>query len=200
MNILHKRIRLEHVTLGVLALALSLPAWPAEPLAPGVPNFNQVNEHVFRGGQPTTEGWQSLAKLGVKTVVDLRRTDEHSPEVEAQAVTAAGMRYVNVPMKGVVAPTDEQINKILSLLDSQEPVFVHCKRGADRTGAVMACYRIAHDHWARKQALAEAKSLGMGWTQVGLKGYVMSFQPTATKRAAVQPQSSPTQTTETPGL
>jgi protein tyrosine/serine phosphatase len=186
--------------LGVLAMALSLPTWPADLSAPGIPNFNQVNEHVFRGGQPTAEGWQSLAKLGVKTVIDLRRTDEHSPEAEAQEVTAVGMRYVNVPMKGVVSPSDEQITKVLSLLDSQDPVFVHCKRGADRTGTVIACYRIAHDHWARKQALREAKSRGMGWTQLGLKSYIMTFQPTATKRAAVEPQPSTVQVTETPGL
>ena len=195
MNILHN-----HMRLGVLAVVLSLPTWPADLLAPGIPNFNQVNEHVFRGGQPTAEGWQGLAKLGVKTVIDLRRTDEHSPEAEAEVVKAAGMHYVNVPMKGVVAPTDEQINKVLSLLDSEDPVFVHCKRGADRTGAVIACYRIAHDHWARKQALREAKSLGMGWTQVGLKNYIMSFQPTTTKRAAVQPQPPAPQAAETPGL
>src|SRR5690349_3594428 len=121
MNILHN-----HMRLGVLAVALTLPTWPADLLAPGIPNFNQVNEHVFRGGQPTAEGWPGLAKLGVKTVIDLRRADEHSSEAEAEVVTAAGMQYVNVPMKGVVAPTDEQINKVLSLLDSQDPVFVHC--------------------------------------------------------------------------
>ena len=185
--------------LGVLALAFSLPAWAANLGAPGVPNFSQVNEHVFRGGQPTAEGWHSLAKLGVRTVIDLRRTDEHSPEAEARLVAAVGMSYVNVPMKGVVAPTDAQINTILSLLDSKEPVFVHCKRGADRTGAVIACYRIAHHHWGRKQALQEAKSLGMGWTQLGLKSYINSFQPAATNRAAAD-RPTAAQTAETPGL
>ena len=169
-----------------VALALSVPAWPAQIAAPGIPNFHQVNEHIFRGGQPTDEGWRSLAGLGVKTVIDLRRTEEHSTEAEAQAVAAAGMNYVNVPMKGVVAPTDEQIAKALALLDSEETVFVHCKRGADRTGAVIACYRIVHDRWAHRQALNEAKSLGMRWTQMGLKRYIMAFQP-ATKRAAVEP-------------
>jgi hypothetical protein len=110
------------------------------------------------------------------------------------------MKYVNVPMKGVVAPTDQQINMILSHLDSKELVFVHCKRGADRTGAVIACYRMAHDHWGRKQALQEAKSLGMGWTQMGLKSYVNSFQPTATKSAAADRQPTATKTAETSGL
>jgi tyrosine-protein phosphatase SIW14 len=176
--------------LAVLALVISLPAWPAQVEAPGIPNFHQVNQHVFRGGQPAAEGWQSLAKLGVRTVIDLRRSDEHSTAAEAQEVKAAGMNYVNVPMKGVVAPTNEQIFKILSLLDSQEPVFVHCKRGADRTGTVIACYRIAHDRWERKQALNEAKSLGMRWAQLGLRHYVMAFQP-AMWRPAVATELQP---------
>jgi uncharacterized protein (TIGR01244 family) len=129
-----------------------------------------------------------LAKLGIKTVIDLRREDEHSSASEAQAVTAAGMKYLNVPMKGVVAPSDEQIAKILAVLDSQEPVFVHCKRGADRTGAVIACYRIKHDGWARQQALQEAKSFGMGGLQLGLKRYIMTFQPSMCSPNCVNPQ------------
>jgi tyrosine-protein phosphatase SIW14 len=180
-------IQLHRWGLAVFALALSLPASPAHVETPGkvqsivevpgIPNFHQVNEHVFRGGQPAAEAWPSLAKLGVKTVIDLRREDEHSTAAEAQAVSAVGMSYFNVPMKGVVAPTSEQIAKALALLNSQDPVFVHCKRGADRTGAVIACYRIGHDRWERKQALNEAKSLGMAWDQLGLKHYIMMFQP-----------------------
>jgi tyrosine-protein phosphatase SIW14 len=174
-----------HKSSAVFALAFCLPVWSAhlEPL--GIPNFQQVNEHIFRGGQPADWSWQNLGKLGVKTVIDLRRADEHSTAAEAKAVAAAGLNYINVPMKGVVAPTDEQIAKVLGLLDSSEPVFVHCQRGADRTGTVIACYRIAHDGWERHRALNEAKSLGMRWTQVGLKRYIMAFQP-AQKRAAVE--------------
>ena len=145
-----------------------------------MPNFHQVNENVYRGGQPSADGWPSLAKLGVKTVVDLRRADEHSTEEEAKAVQAAGMKYVNVPMKGVVAPSEDQVSKVLSLLlNSPDPVFVHCKRGADRTGTIIACYRMTHDRWNNKQAFSEAKSLGMAWTQFGLKSYIKSFQPNA---------------------
>ena len=127
--------------------------------------------------------------MGVKTVVDLRRTDEHSTAAEAKAVAAAGLNYINVPMKGVVAPTDVQITKVLALLDSTEPVFVHCHRGVDRTGTVIACYRIAHDGWEPRRALNEAKTLGMGWVQVGLKRYIMAFQPA--RRAAVQKDPQP---------
>jgi protein tyrosine phosphatase (PTP) superfamily phosphohydrolase (DUF442 family) len=161
----------------LLAVTLSFPAWSAPVEVPSIPNFHQVNERIFRGGQPPAEAWQSLSKLGVKVVIDLRREDEHSTAAEAQAVGSAGMKYVNVPMKGVVAPTNEQIDKVLAVLDSQDMVFVHCRQGVDRTGTVIACYRIAHDRWPSQQALGEAKSLGMGWAQMGLKKYIKAFQP-----------------------
>jgi tyrosine-protein phosphatase SIW14 len=180
-------VRLHHLGLALLTLALSFPATPADigiadkrpavVTITGVPNFHQVNSHILRGGQPSPEAWLNLKKIGVHTVIDLRREDEHSTVAEAQAVSAAGMTYFNVPMKGVVAPTNEQIRKILELLKAENLVFVHCKRGADRTGAVIACYRIEHDHWNRQQALQEAKSFGMSWDQIGLKHYVMMFQP-----------------------
>ena len=167
-----------HVALAALALSISTQVFPALAETPAIPNFHQVNDHVYRGGQPEPAAWKTLAKMGIKTVIDLRREDEHSTAEESRAVAAAGMNYVNVPMKGVVAPTNEQIAKVLALLESPEPVFVHCKRGADRTGTVIACYRIAHDRWQRQQALHEAKSLGMGMVQFGLKHYIMAFQPT----------------------
>src|SRR5271168_116159 len=122
-----------------LAAALfTLPAKPADIQAAGIPNFHQVNDHLYRGGQPAGAAWPSLAKLGVKTVIDLRPATEHSLDQEEKAVEAAGMRYINQPLSGVAAPTSESILKILTLLDSSAdgPVFVHCRRGADRTGTV----------------------------------------------------------------
>jgi uncharacterized protein (TIGR01244 family) len=167
---------------SVLALAVvSIPAWASQIEAPtptGIPNFHQVNEHIYRGGQPSDEGLQALAKLGVKTILDLRPADEHSTKAEEQIVKAAGMRYVNVPMVGVFAPSDDQVSKVLAVLDSTGPVFVHCKRGADRTGTVIACYRISHDHWQNQKAMDEAKSDGMSFLQIGMKRYVRSFRPT----------------------
>jgi len=167
-----------HKALAAFALSFSIAVCPALAQSLAIPNFHQVNEHVYRGGQPAPEAWPVLAKMGVKTVIDLRREDEHSTTAEAQAVAAAGMNYVNVPMKGVVSPTYEQIAKVLDLLNTEGTVFVHCKRGADRTGAVIACYRIAHDRWRGEQALREAKSFGMGLAQFGLKHYILSFNPT----------------------
>src|SRR5258708_26291242 len=112
----------------ILAAASS---FAAEPL--GVPTFHSVNDRLYRGAQPTIEGFQNLAKLGVKTVIDLREAGERSL-TEQKVVEAAGMRYVSVPMAGFQAPTASQIAKVFALFHdiSAGPVFVHCRRGADR--------------------------------------------------------------------
>jgi len=143
---------------------------------PGVGNFHQVNPQLYRGAQPTDEGFKNLAHLGIATVIDLREPGSRSSR-EAQIVKAAGMRYVSVPMKGLSAPAPEDVTKILTLLDdpSAGPVFVHCRRGADRTGTVLACYRIAHDGWDNAKALAEARSLGMSWVERAMQSYVLHY-------------------------
>jgi uncharacterized protein (TIGR01244 family) len=164
-------------------LSLAIVSFPilgaaAQIQAPGVPNFHQVNEHIFRGGQPTAQGWDSIAKLGVKVVIDLRRDNEdgeHFTSAEAKTLQTAGIRYVNVPMNGVVAPSDVAIANVLALLNGPDPVFVHCKKGKDRTGTVIACYRIWHDQWKNAKAINEAKAIGMQWTQVGMKRYISHF-------------------------
>ena len=153
----------------------------------GVGNFHKVNDHIFRGAQPSVQGFQNLSKLGVKTIIDLREADGRSL-AEKKAVEAAGMRYVNIPMLGMHTPDPGDVAKVLALFNdnSTGPVFVHCRRGADRTGTVVACYRISHDHWDNEKALGEAKSFGMAWIQKAMQHYVMGYKaPVQNADAAV---------------
>jgi uncharacterized protein (TIGR01244 family) len=156
--------------------AASMPLLAQQPLE-GIKNFFQVDQHVYRGAQPDKAGVELLAKLGVKTVISLREAGRKAHQ-EEKLVTAAGMRYINVPMTGLTPPTETEIKKLLGLLEDQAsgPVFVHCKRGADRTGAVIGAYRVDHDGWTNAEALKEAMARGMSSFQHPRQSYIRDFQ------------------------
>jgi protein tyrosine phosphatase (PTP) superfamily phosphohydrolase (DUF442 family) len=157
------------------ALALPALAGTSPDFSSPIKNFHQVDTGVYRGAQPTEDGIKYLAKIGVKTVVDLRAADERS-DAEEKMVAAAGMNYVNIPMSGRTPPTEAQISRVLGILEADSgTVFVHCKRGADRTGVVIASYRIDRDGWNNAQALSEAKERGMAPTQLPRMSYIQAF-------------------------
>jgi tyrosine-protein phosphatase SIW14 len=141
-----------------------------------LPNFHEVNEHLYRSAQPLSGGMRLLAAKGIKTIINLRGEDEGTRS-EEQDARAAGLRYFNVPMEGLSRPTDAQVEKVLALInDSQNwPVLVHCNHGKDRTGTIIACYRISHDGWTSEKAKAEAKHYGMSWVQFGMKDYIKDY-------------------------
>jgi len=160
-----------------LAICLSLGAAFGRSVD-GVPNFQVVNDQIYRGGQPSSSGFRNLASIGIKTVVDLREDGDRT-KAEKNVVKANGMKYVSIPMKGMTTPTEKQIDHALRILNdsSAAPIFIHCRRGADRTGVVLACYRIDHDNWGNQKALNEARSFGMSWYQFPLSRYVLNYQP-----------------------
>jgi len=163
--------------------------------APGIANFDRVDDHVYRGGQPTGEGFKYLAEIGVKTIIDLREADGRAV-AEQRAVTGAGMRYINVPMTGLTPPTEAEITKILTLMrdSTAGPVFVHCKRGADRTGAVVAAYHIAYHQWDNSRALKDAKAHGMGAFQFPRQSYISKFRPSGAMLKSVDASVAATPT------
>jgi protein tyrosine/serine phosphatase len=123
---------------------------------PVVKNFGKVNDNYYRGAQPTKAQVAALKAIGVRTIIDLRR--DFVPE-ERQWVTEQGMNYFNIPMKANIAATKGQADYFLRLVSdpANGPVFVHCKGGKHRTGAMTAIYRITHDNWTAEQAFDEMK-------------------------------------------
>jgi|SRR5690348_12437612 tyrosine-protein phosphatase SIW14 len=168
--------RKARTSIVLLVWAVSLAAAEAPPA--GLHNFMQVDEHVYRGGQPSEMGVKSLAKLGIKAVIDLRGGGERSV-AEQKEVEAHGMKYYSIPMPAFNAPSDAEISTALALInDSQNwPVYIHCLRGKDRTGTVIACYRIRHDRWPNARAMKEAQAHGLSRVERGMRTYVLHYNP-----------------------
>jgi len=182
-------VRLRAISVAVILLVATLGASSSEPKKEAdLPNFHQVNEQLYRGAQPLKGGIERLLALKIKTVINLRGEDEQASAEEVEA-RAAGLNYSSVPLSGLKRPNDEQVEKILAIInDSQNwPVFVHCHHGEDRTGTIIAVYRITHDGWTSEQAKKEAKKYGMSRFQFGMKDYIGDYYKRWMQRQGQQP-------------
>jgi protein tyrosine/serine phosphatase len=146
------------------------------PPVEGIANFDEVNPHLYRGAQPNRVGLQHLHKLGIRTIINLRATND-TWLAEGDEVRAQGMNYINVPKSGFGRPKMETVLTVLSVIEkSPSPVFVHCQYGCDRTGTIIACFRVKHEGWKSSKALNEARIYGMYWWKFGMKSFVSDFE------------------------
>jgi len=116
-----------------------------------VPNLYRVEPDLLRSAQPDAAGFQDLATLGVKTILDLRAGHD-----DAREAGKAALRFLHVPMRAWSARDGEVVEALKILSDrSNRPILVHCQKGADRTGMVLALYRVVFQGWSKQDALRE---------------------------------------------
>ena len=124
-------------------------------------NFARVTDSYYRGEQPVGADYAALAKLGVKTIIDLQAD---GPMDSADFVKDVGMTYRRIPMTTRVPPTEKQIAEFLSIVNdpAQQPVYVHCAGGRHRTGVMTAVYRMTNEGWTGERAFKEMKQYKYG--------------------------------------
>lgn len=144
-------------SLMLTAFSVAQAATPVDISSIKIKNFGKMDDRFFRGAQPKSGDFATLAALGIKTVIDLR---DDPVSYEKSAVETAGMRYVNIPMSDSSYPKDETISTFLKVVNDPVtgPFYVHCAGGRHRTGVMGAVYRFTHDHWSYDQAYAEMKT------------------------------------------
>jgi protein tyrosine/serine phosphatase len=132
----------------------------AEPIElPGLPNLHKVSNDLYRGAQPTGEGFKQLEKLGIKTVVNLRTI--HSDRTD---IKGTNLSYEHIRMATWNIEDNDVIRFLQIATDpNRTPVFVHCQHGADRTGTVCTVYRIVVEGWSKDEAIEEMTKGGFGY-------------------------------------
>ena len=157
------------------ATATSSVSAPAQKLkVEGVPNLGQVTPTFLRGGQPTETGFRKLKEMGVEVVVNFR-DEPDKIAAEKKQVEALGMRYLSIPWNASKGPDDRQVAEFLEWMraNPERKVFVHCHRGKERTGVMVAAYRIVMQNWTAPQALDEMEFFGIRGLWFGhLKQYI----------------------------
>jgi protein tyrosine/serine phosphatase len=158
-----------HFTVACAAAGPRPKNW-ASPVAahPGLPNLHRVNASLYRSAQPSKTGFAflqtqpSLAKgdRPIKTILSLRAFNDDAPHVPASTV----LRLEQIRFK-TWHPENEDVVKFLRIVSTPalQPVLVHCQHGSDRTGTMVAIYRIAFDGWTKAQATDEMINGGFGF-------------------------------------
>ena len=146
------------VSCSVLALCSCATA----PMTHGIPNFAQVDYNIFRGGQPNATGWVYLKSIGVTNVVKLNDESEGSDRDAA----ALGMviNYFPISLQDQIFHLRHR-DHVWNALDAITPhTYIHCEHGQDRTGLVVACWRLqegASKDAAEKEMLAHGFHKGL---------------------------------------
>src|SRR4051812_22042574 len=91
-----------------------------------IDNFGRTNEHYFRGAQPSGNDYSDLARIGVRTVIDLTNDGRGD---EPGLVRRAGMNFYRIPMTTGDRPSEAKVSQFLKLVNDPAnwPVFVHCQ-------------------------------------------------------------------------
>ncbi len=152
---------------------------------PGLSNFAKVSDVLYRGAQPTAEGFRTLKGMGIKTVINLRLT--HS---DRALLAGTGLQYAHIAA-AAWHPEDEDIVRALRIIrdSAHQPVFVHCQHGADRTGVTIAAYRIVEQGWSIGDAANELPNFRFHPIWSDILAYLQKFDRSKLERrlAAMAP-------------
>ena len=147
---------------------VAMPSWSANAAAmrmnmAGVPNLNMVSRTLYRSAQPTAAGFQNLARFGIRSVISLRQSVDDAP---LAINTNLRLHQVGMRTWGVSQNDSALIVEALVVLRASlrlGKTLVHCTHGADRTGLIIALWRILYQGWTREDAVVEMEAGGFGY-------------------------------------
>lgn len=135
--------------------------WAVPVQEEGLPNLFQVTPDLYRSAQPDQTGMRNAEKMGIRTVLSLRTSN---PDPELSEGTGLELRRVPIATENI---SEEEVVAALRIIrEGPHPVLVHCRHGADRTGLVIAVYRMAFQGWTREEALNEMRDGGFGFHSI----------------------------------
>jgi len=118
-------------------------------------------EGVATAGMPRAEHFARLAAAGYTTVLDVSAPEEARGYDEAAVVAAAGLTYVNIPVRSY-QPDDTAFDAVRALLSdpNRRPLLFHC-RSANRVGGLLLPYLMLDEGRGQEEALNLAIQVGL---------------------------------------
>lgn len=123
-------------------------------------NFHQVAPLIYRSAQPYHQGFKALEQYSIKSVLDLRLFHKDMPLVPNT------LKIYQVPLFASVLNHTNMIKATNILANTKQPILVHCLHGSDRTGAVIALYRMVCQDWSKQSAIQEMTQGDFGYHSI----------------------------------
>lgn len=125
----------------------------------------KVTDNLYRGPRP--KNIKELQDIGITHVIDLQSgfleymtSDQYEQEKNDLGLN---MRFIDYDLSVVFPPKKELVVSILTsmvLIEKMGKLYIHCRVGQDRTGYIMAAYRMTIQGWTYEEAIKEMYSLG----------------------------------------
>lgn len=113
-------------------------------------NLHKVNDSIYRSEQPDRKGMQELESLGIKTIINLRNRINDKHEVKKTQLT-----LIQIPINSWKFSYAHIVQTLVVIDKAKKPVLIHCLHGSDRTGAMVAAYRVVFESWSKQAAITE---------------------------------------------
>ena len=134
--------------------------WAKPIVMEALPNLHQVSPTIYRSAQPEAGAHESLSELGVRSVISLR----FGPD---RAELFPDVTRIHAPIESWDVDHDEVMRALKALIDpANQPVLLHCRHGADRTGTVIAAYRMVVEDWSADAAIEEMRNGGYNYHSI----------------------------------
>lgn len=132
--------------------------WAIPIIDSSLENFYKVSDKLYRSEQPDKKSFQEIVEIGITTVLNLRK---HHKDTDDTGVTQLVLNHVKMSARNV--SQDDVFQALYRIKQAKGPVVVHCWHGSDRTGTVVAAYRMVFQDWNRADAIDEFKNGGYGF-------------------------------------
>jgi protein tyrosine/serine phosphatase len=162
---------MKNLTRLMFALLLGI-SLPGVKLAQAeIVRFHEVAPGIYRGSRP--EDMRDLIRLklqGIRTIYTLV-TDREDIAREQHDAALLGIKVVSVPMSPILIPGDRKIDFLLNEIQqpANQPVYLHCRHGKDRTGLIFGIFRVEVQGWDPHAAYDEMREIGFNPWLAGLE-------------------------------
>lgn len=123
-------------------------------------NLYQVSDSIYRSEQPDSLGIEFLKENNFKSVLNIKTKQTDT------VFETGNLNMYFVKLHAECLNKQKIIEALRVLRDAPKPLVIHCRSGSDRTGLIIALYRIIDQGYSKDEAIEEMKYGGFGFHSI----------------------------------